>query len=86
MLNDYGVNLGRIGANPNESRVVGASIEPKINEIAKNNALRGYAAMKFDHLAFVIQTDGAEFEFAETLDFNNLLQVNAVGTPRKIRS
>jgi len=42
--------------------------------------------MELDHLAFVIQSDGAELEFAESLDLNNLLQVNAVGTPRKIRN
>jgi hypothetical protein len=86
LLDDYGVNLGRIGANPNESLVGGASIEPEISEIPQDNALGGYAAMEFDHLDFVIQADGAELEFAESRDFNNLLQWNSVGTSRKIRN
>jgi len=37
--------------------------------------------MEFDHLAFVIQPDGAELELAESCDFNYLFQMNAVGTP-----
>lgn len=84
LFDDYGVNLGRIGANPNESLVGGASIEPEISEIPQNNALGRYSAMELDHLAFVIQPDRAELEFAESCDFNNLLQGNSVGTPRKI--
>jgi hypothetical protein len=86
LFDDYGVNLGRIGANPNESLVGGASVEPEISEIPQDNALGGYAAMELDHLALVIEPDGAELKFAESCDFNNLLQMNAVGTPRKIRN
>ena len=36
--------------------------------------------MKLDHLTFVIQSYGAEFEPAETCDFHKLLQVHATGT------
>jgi hypothetical protein len=37
--------------------------------------------MELDHPAFVIQPYGAKLEFAETCDFNNLLQMHATGTP-----
>jgi hypothetical protein len=66
--------------------VRGASVEPEIAKITQNNATGGYAAVEFDHPAFVIQPDGTELEFAESLNLNNLLKVNAVGTPRKIRN
>jgi hypothetical protein len=35
LFDDYGVNLGRIGANPNESLVGGAPIETEISEYRK---------------------------------------------------
>ena len=83
LFDDYGVNLGRIGANPNESLVGGASVEPEISEIPQDNALGGYAAMELDHLALVIEPDGAELKFAESCDFNNLLQMKRWGRLEK---
>jgi len=37
--------------------------------------------MEIDHLAFVSQLDGPELNPAEAFHLNELLQVNAVGTP-----
>jgi hypothetical protein len=81
LFDDYRVNVGRIGANPNKPLVGGSSIETQVSKIPQTNALRGKVTMKFDHLAFVIQPNGAELEPAETADFYNLLQVHATGMP-----
>ncbi len=81
LFNHYGVNIGRIGANPNEPLVGGSPIETQVSKIPQTNALGGNIAMKLDHLAFVIQPYGAELKPAETADFYNLLQVQATGTP-----
>ena len=81
LFDDYGVNFGRVGANPNKTFVGGSPIKSHVSEVPQTNALRGYAAMKLDHLTFVIQSNRPELELAEACDFDNLLQMYAIGTP-----
>ena len=81
LFDDYGVNVGCIGANPNKPLVRGSPIKTQVSKIPQTNALGGKVTMKLDHLTFVIHAYGAELEPAETADFYNLLQVHATGMP-----
>ena len=81
LLDDYGVNRGCIGANPNKTFVGGSPIESQVSKISQTNALGGNTTVKLDHLTLVIQPYGTELELAETCDFNDLLQMYPMGTP-----
>jgi len=81
LFDDYGVNFSRIRANPDKTFVGGSPIESQVSKISQTNALGGNTTMKLDHLTFVLQSDGAELELAETCDFNDLLQMYATRTP-----